>query len=46
MVIGAEKTEEFQQELQDTVFHGDIINSDAVEGLQDSIPFQLSVHRV
>ena len=29
------KEEEFQQELQDTVFHGDIINSDAVEGLQD-----------
>ena len=35
MDIGAEKTEEFRQELQDTVFHGDIINSDAVEGLQD-----------
>ena len=35
MDIGSEKTEEFRQELQDTVFHGDIINSDAVEGLQD-----------
>ena len=35
MDIGTEKTEEFRQELQETVFHGDIMNSDAIEGLQD-----------
>ena len=35
MDIGTEKTEKFRQELQETLFHGDIINSDAIEGLQD-----------
>jgi len=35
MDIGIEKTEEFQQELQETVFHGDIMNSDGIEELQD-----------